>query len=407
MSDKYFRSCCQSSDVLPKHTTRSAFGLRKNLGMFALRSFALNHPSTGMASTNPAQQSWPNSPSIQVFKLRGQNRRRDPLPLNAALVRERSPRLQNPVNVKKRPQASVTTTITTTTTKTTTNHGTTQPPPTITETVIIVPSVVFTFVTSGATHVTFTLPNESGVSFPQRSPSSMEPGSGAGGTSVTTTQTPSNGPGGTSPTFSGTTSATTTSVPFVRSTSATQRHVSTIVGSVIGGIVALIIIFALCYRRRSRNRATGPILLADPYHDEDFVNPAEQQQRHAISLAAAQPLGGPAAATGASHSQELSRSPASGGRNLKQGYSYGRDPSISTTHSPPSTSAQDSHAATMADLNILRARILEVENLALRQRIADVENMAHGPSNAIPRASESPPEYASPMVEAPGNAYAY
>lgn len=276
---------------------------------------------------------------------------------------------------------------------------------------------MITIVTSGATLVTLTLPSESGVFFPQQSLPPVGTGPGNGATTVMITPSPSasNGPIGASPT-----SSTTISTPLApgsmnsRSTSA-PRHVSTIVGSIIGAIVALIIIFVLCYRRRNRNRATGPILLADPFQDEVFTPPAEQQQRDATSLTTPSPFTGPIV-TGASHSPSQGLySPTSGKFAKQQGDSHGRDPSVSTSHSPPSISAQDSFV-TMADLNTLRARILEVENLALRQRIADVENMARaGPSNAlanpdellqVPRASESPPEYASPLVEAPVESHA-
>ena len=103
-----------------------------------------------------------------------------------------------------------------------------------------------------------------------------------------------------------------------------------------------------------------------------------------------------------------SSSPAPGGKFAKSStnIAHVREDSISTTHSPPSVSPQDSYV-TMAELNALRARILEVENLALRQRINDVENLARaGPSGTTaaattnpPRASESPPEYVSPIDE--------
>lgn len=84
--------------------------------------------------------------------------------------------------------------------------------------------------------------------------------------------------------------------------------------------------------------------------------------------------------------------------------SQARQESISTTNSPGSNiSPQD----TMLEIQALRQRILEVENMALRQRVADVENTARvrqdtGESSTDPRiarASESPPEYASPVDE--------
>jgi hypothetical protein len=61
----------------------------------------------------------------------------------------------------------------------------------------------------------------------------------------------------------------------------------------------------------------------------------------------------------------------------------------------------------MLEIQALRQRILEVENMALQQRVADVENMARVRQNTgelstdprIARASESPPEYASPVDE--------
>lgn len=430
-------------------------------------------------SAQPSRSNTTTVAPIQAFKLRAQNRKREPLAFDALLVRRRTQPLHEgkPKALRKR---QVSATLATTTPSTTVTifttissnevavpTGTTQPaPPVVTVTVISIPPETVTLTESGVTQtlvvvppeVTLSLTAQPGVTetvialppetltitpqpgvtetvvetpsetftialptvFPTVTAIQQSPtlGSNPGATTVTISRFPGNGSAG-SPT------ATSSLSPFSPNSANFQsrmaaHHVPAIVGGVIGGLAALLILlilFVLCRRRRNQRRGAGPVLLADPFQDEaNIVHTMEQQQRELTDLTTPSPYQVPSpfqAAMVATPGISLdvspqSSSPAPGGKFVKGTtiLAPAREDSISTTHSPPSVLPQDSYV-TMAELNALRTRILEVENLALRQRINDVENLARagpsGPTAAAttnpPRASESPPEYASPIDE--------
>ncbi|KJA27215.1 hypothetical protein HYPSUDRAFT_52190 [Hypholoma sublateritium FD-334 SS-4] len=425
-------------------------------------------------SAPPSRSNTTSVPPIQAFKLRAQNRKREPLAFDALLVRRRTQPLREgkPKVFRKRqisatlatPTPSTTVTIFTTisSNEVTEPTGKTQPaPPVVTVTVISPPPETVTLTESGVTQTLVVVPPEVTLSLtaqpgvtetvialpPETLTITPQPGvtetvietpsetftialptvtaiqqsptlgSNPGATTVTISRFPGHGSPG-SPTSTSSLSPLSPNSANSQSRMA-AHHVPAIVGGVIGGLAALLILLillVLCRRRRNQRRATGPVLLADPFQDEP---PPMEQQRDFNDVTTPSPYHVPSpfqAAMVATPGISLdvspqSSSPAPRGKFVKgtstTNIPHAREDSISTTHSPPSVSPQDSYV-TMAELNALRTRILEVENLALRQRIHDVENLARaGPSGTAaaettnpPRASESPPEYASPIDEA-------
>ncbi|KAF9482752.1 hypothetical protein BDN70DRAFT_387830 [Pholiota conissans] len=335
---------------------------------------------------------------VQAFVLRRQKRPREPYLVSPEQVRART----HPRGWQKRPdfnvrrQASRTTTAPASTTAppnplstvTVTSSLTFSPPGTVV--IVISPSPTFIPVTVGSVPPLQLpgSPTENSQSIITVTQTTL-PGTiqGQGGTPIVLPSTSSHSadfPTDTSPAFA----------EGSPSRNSRARVVAIVVGSVVGGLIVVLSLLFLLLRWRRRRRRTGPILLADPFSDI----------RSPTSIVMPQPSAfGAAMLAGSSDASSPNPLPAKLS-NLYPPESQNRQDSVTTNSPGPSTSQQD----TMVEIQALRQRILEVENIALRQRIVDIENVSRGrqdtaedtsAARVVDRVSESPPEYASPVEE--------
>lgn len=372
-----------------------------------------------LAETTPSRDGPPSTPTgVQYFKLRQQLRQQRPTLLDPQLIRQRLPEIVHPIGFKRRRQVSAVPTTTVVVTSTVL-----VPPPshTVTATDIVdvlppvisvIPPVVTTIQDQNGGHSTTIItlrPPVTTTLVPVTTLTFANPGDDSTTTTTLFTVTaseflPTPQPTGSSPEPPN--NNPFPAAPFTPQARISANHVPVIVGSVIGSVAAVLFLLLAIFffrRRRNRMRDQEPVLLPDPFLAQNR-QPVFIDQRGPVSSSSL-PLG--ATAITAHQLQPSTDQSSSKFSNTRQNTFQSQSTGIqsqenvlpragpSTTPSPPPRSQNSA----ISELTALRQRMQEIEALArnvVRETDAEIANVQRGNTE---RASESPPEYTSPVRE--------